>query len=172
MKLTSAKKSCSGHFGKAQTQYSEIKGHIHHATIQLHRYQLKLEVIQERQIELKTELDALVQARGGSSSRVVSVSCRWSAGKRTRSPILPCYSGLPSACAIYDRFPESRPLAEKKLKPSFKRRSVCGLSWMGARAVDWARLESVCTARYRGFESLPIRKSFTSGPTNQICCRS
>jgi hypothetical protein len=28
---------------------------------------------------------------------------------------------------------------------------------MGARAVDWARLESVCTARYRGFESLPIR---------------
>jgi hypothetical protein len=29
---------------------------------------------------------------------------------------------------------------------------------MGARAVDWARLESVCTARYRGFESLPIRE--------------
>ncbi len=28
---------------------------------------------------------------------------------------------------------------------------------MGARAVDRARLESVCTARYRGFESLPIR---------------
>jgi hypothetical protein len=28
---------------------------------------------------------------------------------------------------------------------------------MGARAVDWARLESVCTVRYRGFESLPIR---------------
>ena len=49
---------------ETQAQYSEIKGHIHHATIQLHRYQLKLEVIQERQIELKTELDALVQARG------------------------------------------------------------------------------------------------------------
>jgi hypothetical protein len=31
---------------------------------------------------------------------------------------------------------------------------------MGARVVDWARLESVCTARYRGFESLPIRHSF------------
>ena len=31
---------------------------------------------------------------------------------------------------------------------------------MGARAVDWARLESVCTARYRGFESLPIRHIF------------
>ena len=29
---------------------------------------------------------------------------------------------------------------------------------MGARVVDWARLESVCTARYRGFESLPIRQ--------------
>jgi hypothetical protein len=31
---------------------------------------------------------------------------------------------------------------------------------MGARVVDWARLESVCTARYRGFESLPIRSKF------------
>src|SRR5262249_27986805 len=34
------------------------------------------------------------------------------------------------------------------------------LDWMGARVVDWARLESVCTARYRGFESLPIRHSY------------
>ncbi len=33
---------------------------------------------------------------------------------------------------------------------------------MGARAVDWARLESVCTARYRGFESLPIRFRFAA----------
>jgi hypothetical protein len=47
----------------SQTQLSEIKGHIHHATIQLHRYQLKLEVIQERQSEFKAELDALTQAR-------------------------------------------------------------------------------------------------------------
>jgi hypothetical protein len=39
-----------------------VKGHIHHATIQLHRYQLKLEVIQERQSELKAELNALLQA--------------------------------------------------------------------------------------------------------------
>ena len=29
--------------------------------------------------------------------------------------------------------------------------------WMGDRAVYCARLESVCTARYRGFESPPIR---------------
>jgi hypothetical protein len=33
---------------------------------------------------------------------------------------------------------------------------------MGARAVDWARLESVCTERYRGFESRPIRGSIAS----------
>jgi hypothetical protein len=33
---------------------------------------------------------------------------------------------------------------------------------MGARAVDWARLESVCTERYRGFESRPIRHSSVS----------
>ncbi len=47
---------------ESQTQLNEIKGHIHHATIQLHRYQLKLEVIEERQSELKAELDALFQA--------------------------------------------------------------------------------------------------------------
>jgi hypothetical protein len=51
---------------ESQIQFNEIKGHIHHATIQLHRYQLKLEVIQERQSELKAELDALLQARGQS----------------------------------------------------------------------------------------------------------
>jgi predicted RNA-binding Zn-ribbon protein involved in translation (DUF1610 family) len=47
---------------ESQTQLTEIKGHIHHATIQLHRCQLKMEVIQERQSELKAELDALTQA--------------------------------------------------------------------------------------------------------------
>ena len=47
---------------EAQAQTTEVKGHIHHATIQLHRYQLKLEVIQERQSELKVELNALLQA--------------------------------------------------------------------------------------------------------------
>jgi DNA-directed RNA polymerase subunit RPC12/RpoP len=46
---------------ETQTQVNEVKGHIHHATIQLHRYQLRLEVIQERQSELKAELDALTQ---------------------------------------------------------------------------------------------------------------
>ena len=47
---------------ESQAQSTEVKCHIHHATIQLHRYQLKLEVIQERQSELKTELNALLQA--------------------------------------------------------------------------------------------------------------
>src|SRR5436189_3304371 len=31
------------------------------------------------------------------------------------------------------------------------------LFWMGDRAVDCARLESVCAERHRGFESPPIR---------------
>jgi hypothetical protein len=44
---------------ESQAQTTEVRGHIHHATIQLHRYQLKLEVIQERQSELKAELEAL-----------------------------------------------------------------------------------------------------------------
>ena len=30
--------------------------------------------------------------------------------------------------------------------------------WTGGRVVDCARLESVCTAMYRGFESLPVRR--------------
>jgi len=47
---------------ESQTQLTEIRGHIHHATIQLHRYQLKLEVIQERQSEFKAELEAINQA--------------------------------------------------------------------------------------------------------------
>jgi predicted RNA-binding Zn-ribbon protein involved in translation (DUF1610 family) len=47
---------------ESQAQSTEVKGHLHHATIQLHRYQLKLEVIQERQNELKAELEALNQA--------------------------------------------------------------------------------------------------------------
>jgi hypothetical protein len=47
---------------ESQAQTTEVRGHIHHATIQLHRYQLKLEVIQERQSELKAELDALQRA--------------------------------------------------------------------------------------------------------------
>jgi hypothetical protein len=52
---------------ESQAQTTEVKGHIHHATIQLHRYQLKLEVIQERQSELKTELNALQQALNQTS---------------------------------------------------------------------------------------------------------
>jgi hypothetical protein len=44
---------------ESQAQTTEVKGRIHHATIQLHRFQLKLEVIQERQSELKAELEAL-----------------------------------------------------------------------------------------------------------------
>ncbi|MBV9671520.1 MAG: hypothetical protein JO076_01670 [Verrucomicrobia bacterium] len=48
-----------GAFQDTQVQASEIKEHVHHATIQLHRYQLKLEVILERQSEIKAELDAI-----------------------------------------------------------------------------------------------------------------
>jgi hypothetical protein len=59
------------------------------------------------------------------------------------------------------RFPVSLySKALRRLKNSCKRylfATISSLNWMGARVVDWARLESVCTARYRGFESLPIR---------------
>jgi hypothetical protein len=48
----------------------------------------------------------------------------------------------------------------KGLQPVPIDTKLVGSFRMGARAVDWARLESVCTARYRGFESLPIRHIF------------
>ena len=48
-------------------------------------------------------------------------------------------------------------IGENKLKLLLGGSRVTSFPWMGARVVDWARLESVCTARYRGFESLPIR---------------
>src|SRR5438132_5945643 len=34
-------------------------------------------------------------------------------------------------------------------------------AWMGDRAVDCARLESVCAERHRGFESPPIRANLS-----------
>jgi hypothetical protein len=48
----------------------------------------------------------------------------------------------------------------KGLQPLVIDTKLVGSLRMGARVVDWARLESVCTARYRGFESLPIRQCF------------
>jgi transcription elongation factor Elf1 len=46
-----------------QNQASEVRANINHTRIQLHRYQLKLEMLHERQTELKAELDALLAAR-------------------------------------------------------------------------------------------------------------
>jgi hypothetical protein len=51
----------------------------------------------------------------------------------------------------------TKPL-NNRLKRSLDGINISGSFRMGARVVDWARLESVCTARYRGFESLPIRQ--------------
>ena len=41
--------------------------------------------------------------------------------------------------------------------------SLNSSSGMGGRVVDCARLESVYTARYRGFESPPIRSPIVYG---------
>ena len=45
-----------------QNQALEVRAHVNHTRIQLHRYQLKLEMLHERQTELKAELDALLSA--------------------------------------------------------------------------------------------------------------
>jgi hypothetical protein len=55
---------------------------------------------------------------------------------------------------------EAAPGVTKGLQERSIDTKLVGSFRMGARAVDWARLESVCTARYRGFESLPIRHIF------------
>ena len=50
--------------------------------------------------------------------------------------------------------------SQNRLHPGVIAPSVVGSFGMGARVVDWARLESVCAARHRGFESRPIRHAF------------
>ena len=42
-----------------QAQSVELRGQVNHALIQLHRYQLKLEMLNESQAELETELKAI-----------------------------------------------------------------------------------------------------------------
>jgi ribosomal protein L37AE/L43A len=44
-----------------QTQSSEIRALINHSRIQLHRYQLKLEMLHERQTDLRNELESLTK---------------------------------------------------------------------------------------------------------------
>ena len=44
-----------------QAQSAEIRGQVNHALIQLHRYQLKLDMLNESQAELETELKAIAE---------------------------------------------------------------------------------------------------------------
>jgi transcription elongation factor Elf1 len=54
-----------------QAQAVELRGQVNHALIQLHRYQLKLEMLNESQAELETELKAITErlSCGVSSER-------------------------------------------------------------------------------------------------------
>ena len=47
-----------------QAQSAELRGQVNHALIQLHRYQLKLEMLNESQAELETEVNAIAQRLG------------------------------------------------------------------------------------------------------------
>jgi hypothetical protein len=47
-----------------QAQSAELRGQVNHALIQLHRYQLKLEMLNESQAELETEVKAIAQQLG------------------------------------------------------------------------------------------------------------
>ena len=44
-----------------QAQSAELRGQVNHSLIQLHRYQLKLEMLNESQAELETELKAIAE---------------------------------------------------------------------------------------------------------------
>jgi hypothetical protein len=44
-----------------QAQSAEIRGQVNHSLIQLHRYQLKLDMLNESQAELETELKAIAE---------------------------------------------------------------------------------------------------------------
>ena len=71
-----------------------------------------------------------------------------------------CSSGLCDVEQMDGQEPvptEAPPAVTKGLQDRGIDTRLVGSFRMGARAVDWARLESVCTERYRGFESRPIR---------------
>jgi transcription elongation factor Elf1 len=55
-----------------QAQSVELRGQVNHALIQLHRYQLKLEMLNESQAELETELKAIAQQLSPEAPQVRS----------------------------------------------------------------------------------------------------
>jgi len=55
-----------------QAQSVELRGQVNHALIQLHRYQLKLEMLNESQAELETELKAIAERLSPEVSQVKS----------------------------------------------------------------------------------------------------
>ena len=55
-----------------QAQSVELRGQVNHALIQLHRYQLKLEMLNESQAELETELKAIAERLSPEAPRVRS----------------------------------------------------------------------------------------------------
>jgi predicted RNA-binding Zn-ribbon protein involved in translation (DUF1610 family) len=50
-----------GQLQEMREQSAEIRGQVNHAMIQLHRYQLKLEMLNESHAELETELKAIAE---------------------------------------------------------------------------------------------------------------
>jgi hypothetical protein len=57
-----------------QAQSVELRGQVNHALIQLHRYQLKLEMLNESQAELETELKAIGERFSPEAPQVRSES--------------------------------------------------------------------------------------------------
>jgi hypothetical protein len=55
-----------------QAQSAELRGQVNHALIQLHRYQLKLEMLTESQSELETELKAIAEQLSPEAPQVRS----------------------------------------------------------------------------------------------------
>lgn len=93
----------------------------------------------------------------GSFLRPARVSPRWPGGGSGRPAVDPwgASENLRSgpAASLRRRLGRAKPLADRQ-KAAIPRR----LRWMGGRAVEGARLESVYTSKgYRGFESHPIR---------------
>ena len=51
-----------------RSQDTEMRGHVNRATMELHRLQLRLKKLQERQVDIEAELDALRTKIGHQSS--------------------------------------------------------------------------------------------------------
>jgi hypothetical protein len=62
--LAARRKELERNLRESEALAAEIRSQIHHATIQLHRHRLRLEMLQQKRNELERELEAITRKEG------------------------------------------------------------------------------------------------------------